>query len=343
MEAPWSMLPRPALVVDGALRVLAYSERALALFGMRRGRDVDLCGRLGEAIAADPPLGDALALATARLLRPGEEERLAWERGEGRYEVTICLAAPDGSAFVVLFDDTTQQALSEEIMSNARSYLEHVLNDIPIGVAVLNSELRVTAVNPCQLRFLARLGAPATLVDAIGATLAALAPDGPGPSWQILCEQVLRTGQRQEQPKQAWPASAGELVLAAVATPLMDARGRNAGAILVTDDVTEQSRLERELVRVEKLATVGQMVVAVNHEINNPLNIIANNAQALRLLNPDLDARIVAKLVAIEEQVKRIAAVTERLRTMEAVTTSEYIADGPRMIDVWGKRTEDGR
>ena len=63
----------------------------------------------------------------------------------------------------------------------------------------------------------------------------------------------------------------------------------------------------------------------------------AEYASALRLLNPDLEPKIVAKLRTIEEQVHRIAAVTERLRTMEAVSTSEYIADGPRMIDVWGK------
>ena len=43
--------------------------------------------------------------------------------------------------------------------------------------------------------------------------------------------------------------------------------------------------MEAELIKMEKLATVGQMVITVNHEINNPLVIISTNAQSLRLLD----------------------------------------------------------
>ena len=88
---------------------------------------------------------------------------------------------------------------------------------------------------------------------------------------------------------------------------------------------------------MEKLATVGQMVITVNHEINNPLVIISTNAQSLRLLNKDLDEKSQKKLERIETQVKRISEVTERLRTLDAVTSSEYIADGPDMVDIWRK------
>ena len=49
--------------------------------------------------------------------------------------------------------------------------------------------------------------------------------------------------------------------------------------------------MEAELIKMEKLATVGQMVITVNHEINNPLVIISTNAQSLRLLNKDLDEK----------------------------------------------------
>ena len=58
------------------------------------------------------------------------------------------------------------------------------------------------------------------------------------------------------------------------------------------------------------------------------------------MLNPNLDDKIVGKLLVIEEQVKRISAVTERLRSMEQVDTNEYIPSGPQMIDVWKKDRE---
>ena len=105
------------------------------------------------------------------------------------------------------------------------------------------------------------------------------------------------------------------------------------GAILMSTDVTERTRLERELVSMEKLATVGQMAVTVNHEINNPLSIISTNAQSIRLMNRDLNEKVTAKLLTIEQQVKRISKVTERLRTMDEVVSSEYIVDGPSMIN----------
>ena len=120
-----------------------------------------------------------------------------------------------------------------------------------------------------------------------------------------------------------------------MATPLPDPQGRAAGVMFIAEDVTEEARLENELVRAEKLATVGQMVITVNHEINNPLSIISTNAQTLRILNKDLSEKSVDKLLKIEEQVRRIAEVTERLRKMDEVVTDAYIRGGEQMIDLW--------
>jgi hypothetical protein len=53
-------------------------------------------------------------------------------------------------------------------------------------------------------------------------------------------------------------------------------------------------------------------------------------------MNKDLSEKTTAKLLTIEGQVKRISEVTERLRTMDEVTSSEYIADGPSMINLGG-------
>ena len=127
---------------------------------------------------------------------------------------------------------------------------------------------------------------------------------------------------------------ADDLVIDVAAHPLHDRRGQSLGAILVLEDVTEKARLEGELIRMERLATVGQMVITVNHEINT-------SAQAARLLNWDLDGKTVAKLQMIEAQVKRISEVTERLRTMEEVESNDYIADGPQMIDIHGKARDE--
>ena len=333
--------PSPLLMVDGALKVMACSRRAAALFEIRKGRGAVLAARLSAALAADQGLGDELALATARLGGPEAEEVFSWQRGERCYEVRVWAASFGADTYLVLFADLTHQRISEEIQLDARHYLEHILASISLGVAVLNRELKITFINHQQLHYLEKLGVRLGMVEAIGATLAELLPEGPGTQWQALCLPVIRQEQDSAQLRQHLVTPGGELVLAAAATALRDHRGEVVGAILVCEDLTVQTRLEQELLRMEKLAVVGQMAVAMNHEINNPLSIIANSAQALRLLHPEFDEKIVAKLKIIEAQVKRIAAVTERLRTMTEVRAEEYIADGPKMIDLWRDRKSE--
>lgn len=55
----------------------------------------------------------------------------------------------------------------------------------------------------------------------------------------------------------------------------------------------------------------------------------------LRMHGEYSDDRARVKLERIEEQVRRIADVTERLRTMEEVNTEEYVRGGVPMIDLW--------
>ena len=57
-----------------------------------------------------------------------------------------------------------------------------------------------------------------------------------------------------------------------VAMPLPNTFGQPASVILIADDVTGEARLESELVKAEKLATIGQMLSTINHEITNPLS-----------------------------------------------------------------------
>ena len=326
--------PRPVLVVDGVLEIRGYSQKAFSVFGLRfRDHGDDPWGRLAQVLIDERALGDELALATAQLARPGDEERFDWEHRKRNYEVSV--HAREDDAFLVLFEDTTDYAISEEILMNARGYLEHILSNIPLGVIVLNSDLRITSMNRQEQRFLKRMAVELTLVDAIGASLEELLPEELGRGWQALCQAVLDSGERAEEARKSFAGSEAELVLNNVATPLPDAAGQTAGVILITDDVTEEARLENELVKAEKLATVGQMVITINHEINNPLSIISTNAQTLRILNKDLDEKALAKLVRIEDQVKRIAEVTERLRKLDEIVTNEYIRDGEQMIDVW--------
>ena len=56
--------------------------------------------------------------------------------------------------------------------------------------------------------------------------------------------------------------------------PVTDARGNLRSVVIVLNDITAQKNLREQVLYSEKMATVGQLVAGVGHEINNPLNAI---------------------------------------------------------------------
>jgi len=63
--------------------------------------------------------------------------------------------------------------------------------------------------------------------------------------------------------------------------PLLDDDGKLYSLVHYLKDVTGQKRLEHQLVRSDKLASLGTLIAGIAHEINNPLGIIAGYSEAL--------------------------------------------------------------
>jgi len=86
---------------------------------------------------------------------------------------------------------------------------------------------------------------------------------------------------------------------------------------LRTSELEEKNRLlvqtREELLRVEKLAAIGELAAGVAHEINNPMAIIRGNVELLQLtIDEDADNR--EEVDTIFQQVKRVERIVSNLQ-----------------------------
>ena len=86
------------------------------------------------------------------------------------------------------------------------------------------------------------------------------------------------------------------------------------GVVVVADDVSERNRVKAALARSERLALVGQMLAQITHEVRNPLNAMALNADMLgdeiRDLDPDQRTEAAELLGVLTGEVDRLTEVT---------------------------------
>lgn len=91
---------------------------------------------------------------------------------------------------------------------------------------------------------------------------------------------------------------------------------RNAIALHQASDVR---------LRTERMKAVSAMAVALNHEINNPLQVIQGNAQLLHVL-PNLAPEVRDKVQRIRAATETIANLTHRIAALRDVVTTDYPA-----------------
>ncbi len=94
--------------------------------------------------------------------------------------------------------------------------------------------------------------------------------------------------------------------------------------------------LRERLVEMEKIATIGQMVITLSHEINNPLTAIVWHAELLheRLeSSPGIPPDVLTSLEAIEREAHRIRQVMVKLTQVTQPVVKDYLP-GTSMIDI---------
>ncbi len=94
--------------------------------------------------------------------------------------------------------------------------------------------------------------------------------------------------------------------------PLFDQHGEITSFIHSIRDVTAERELRERLFQAEKLASIGELISGIAHELNNPLTSVLAHAQLLSL-DPSLPERARGSLSWIEEEARRAAGIVQNL------------------------------
>lgn len=100
----------------------------------------------------------------------------------------------------------------------------------------------------------------------------------------------------------------------------------------------QRREAEEQLQKAKYMAGIGELSLALQHEINNPLAALLTTS-ALVTNGMLEDHEVPEALRTIEAQAQRIAEVLKRLRDAKQHRSVEY-AHGQRMVDLGGKGKE---
>lgn len=103
--------------------------------------------------------------------------------------------------------------------------------------------------------------------------------------------------------------------------PILDEKGDLASAIEYIKDITEEQRLQEQLIQSEKLAGIGILTSGVTHEINNPLSGIIGMAE-IALEEEDL-SKNKDYLKDILTCAQRISEIVKGLKSYSRVAKKE--------------------
>ncbi len=144
-----------------------------------------------------------------------------------------------------------------------------VLQTLPWPWAMVDRDLRVIQRHANANGSAARPGETGTVEDFFSLVELDIAST----DWRRRIEAVIETGERCRMERIGSTHREPEpRVFNLICLPVRDDDGRTSGALIIVEDMTDRTVLEKRLAFYERLAVVGKLAARIAHELNNPLD-----------------------------------------------------------------------
>ena len=106
--------------------------------------------------------------------------------------------------------------------------------------------------------------------------------------------------------------------------PLVSKELQRIGRLIIFDDITDRSELERRLVQADKLSSIGLLAAGVAHEVNTPLAVISTYAQLLakQISGDDQKSKLLEK---IAKQTFRASEIVNSLLNFSRTASTDFV------------------
>ncbi len=174
-----------------------------------------------------------------------------------------------------------------ETTKRVRLYTDKVLHSVGVAILSTDSEGKIIRWNPAAEQTLKLTGG--MFHEATLETLVNRLDIWPEEKAQVLGKlaEVRRSGVGLPRTRLTVHTSGGEVNIALFVTPLPATPFETPGLVIIVEDLTQETRLQAELEKMQRLADIGQFAARMAHETRNALSPMRAAAQ---LMKRDLEA-----------------------------------------------------
>ncbi len=312
--------------------LVTYSERWKALLGFEAHELADTPTLWRDVSHPDDLPGTETQLRDhiENLWPFAHRWRMRHKNGGWRWSLCRAVTVHDDGGVpircVAIFTDVTDQVLAEQRLFELTRRNELLLTSAGEGFLGIDENATITFANPAAGNLLGR-----AVFDLVGQRFSHMFAHGcPSENCEPATCPILKPftdgGVHRVSNGTFVRGDGTSFAVDYVSTPARE-DAKVVGAVLTFRDVTEQRRIESQLLQGQKLEAIGQLAAGIAHEINTPMQYIGDNVCFLENSFSDLLKLIVEYKSVVEalkgrpgidvENAALIAALIERVTVAE--------------------------